>query len=51
MIFAIQRIKLTIEYDGTRFHGWQKQEGFPTIQEEIEKALERLSMKFNILIS
>ena len=45
MIFAIQRIKLTIEYDGTRFHGWQKQEGFPTIQEEIEKALERFFQK------
>ena len=28
-----------IEYDGTRYHGWQRQANSRTIQEEIEKAL------------
>ena len=41
----IQRIKLTIEYDGTNFYGWQKQENYPSIQAEIEKALEKFFQK------
>jgi len=35
------RYKLTIEYDGTHYHGWQRQENLQTIQEEIEKAIAR----------
>ncbi len=31
--------KLTIEYDGTDYHGWQIQKNDPTIQAEIETAL------------
>jgi tRNA pseudouridine38-40 synthase len=38
----IKRIKLTIEYDGTNYHGWQTQNGLPTIQESIETALKKL---------
>jgi tRNA pseudouridine38-40 synthase len=34
-----KNFKLTIEYDGTRFHGWQIQKADPTIQAAIEKAL------------
>lgn len=34
-----KNFKLTIEYDGTRFHGWQIQKNDPTIQAAIEKAL------------
>ncbi len=33
-------IRLTIEYDGQHFHGWQKQIGVRTIQEELHKTLE-----------
>ncbi len=33
-----QRFKLTIEYDGTDYRGWQLQENAPSIQAELEKA-------------
>lgn len=33
------RYKLTIEYNGQPYHGWQRQQGFPTLQEEIEEAI------------
>ncbi len=35
----MKNVKLLIEYDGTLFHGWQRQKSDRTIQEEIEKAL------------
>lgn len=35
------RYKLTIEYDGTNYHGWQMQAGLTTVQGEIEYALKR----------
>lgn len=38
----MQNIKLTIEYDGTNYFGWQIQRGKPTVQGEITKALERI---------
>jgi tRNA pseudouridine38-40 synthase len=33
-------VKLTIEYNGLYFHGWQKQPGLRTIQSELEKAIQ-----------
>jgi len=33
------RYKLTIEYDGSPYAGWQRQAGQPTVQESIERAL------------
>ena len=33
------RYLITFSYDGTNFHGYQKQDGLRTIQEEMEKAL------------
>lgn len=36
------RCKLTIEYDGTPFAGWQRQDNAPSVQEELEKAAEKL---------
>jgi len=48
-----RNIRLTIEYDGTRFSGWQtqrKHKGLRTVQEEIEKAGKRLFGKSIALI-
>lgn len=33
------RYKFTIEYDGSAYHGWQYQNGLPTIQGQIEAAI------------
>ena len=38
----MRNIKLTIEYDGTNFSGWQVQKDKRTIQQEIESALEKI---------
>lgn len=35
------RIRLDMEYDGTRFSGWQRQDNAHTIQERIEEAIEK----------
>jgi len=35
----LTNFKLTIEYDGSAYHGWQRQASEPTIQEQIETAL------------
>jgi tRNA pseudouridine38-40 synthase len=34
------RWKITIEYDGTGYAGWQRQDGVPTVQQAIEEALQ-----------
>ncbi len=36
------RIKLTLEYDGTNYCGWQRQAGQDSIQARLEDALERI---------
>jgi len=38
-----RRIKLVIEYDGSFYHGWQIQKNVPSVQEEIEKAVFRIT--------
>ncbi|OHW62454.1 tRNA pseudouridine synthase A [Andreesenia angusta] len=37
----MRNIKLTIEYDGSRFNGWQKQSDQRTVEGELEKAIKR----------
>jgi len=39
----MSRYKLTIEYDGGPFQGWQKQDHAPTVQGAIETAAEKLN--------
>ena len=39
----MRNIKLTIEYDGTNYHGWQIQPNRITVQETVQKALSQLT--------
>ena len=39
---AKRNIKLTIQYDGYDYHGWQVQPGYKTIQETLNKAISDL---------
>lgn len=47
----MQRIKLTLEYDGTNYHGFQRQKNAPTIQAEIEKGIAKLTRENITIIS
>src|SRR5882672_7972297 len=38
----MRRIKITLAYDGTDFHGWQVQPGLPTIQGSLEQILSQI---------
>ena len=35
--------KITLEYDGTNYVGWQRQENGSSIQQLVEEAIEKLS--------
>ncbi len=37
------RYAITIEYDGSDFHGWQKQKAHRSVQGDIEKAIKKLT--------
>ena len=37
-----QRIRLDVAYRGTNYRGWQRQDGYSTVQGEIEAALHRI---------
>lgn len=47
---ALRRIRLHVEYDGTRYAGWQRQLGVHTVQQEIEDALGRMFGALRIVI-
>ena len=38
----MRRIRITLAYDGTEFHGWQVQPGLPTIQGVLEQAVSEI---------
>ena len=38
-------VKLILEYDGSRYAGWQRQPDQPTIQEAVETALFQLTQE------
>ena len=37
------RWRLTIEYDGGPFMGWQRQDHGPSVQQTLEEALQRMT--------
>jgi tRNA pseudouridine38-40 synthase len=39
----MMRIRLTVEYDGTRFSGWQRQKNGLSVQQVVEEALETVA--------
>jgi len=39
----VRNIRLVLAYDGTDFHGWQRQPSLPTIQDCVESAIERVT--------
>jgi tRNA pseudouridine38-40 synthase len=41
--WSMRNIKLTLAYDGTDFHGWQRQTGLRTVQEVLEDGILRLT--------
>lgn len=43
MELKMRNIKLTIEYDGTNYHGWQSQINAKSIQDEITLAINKLT--------
>ena len=45
-----RNLKLIIEYDGSRYHGWQRQKEDRSIQGEIEKALKTITASSVTLI-
>ena len=46
----MRRIRLTVAYDGTNYHGWQFQPGSPTIEGELNKHLSELFKEEIIVI-
>ena len=38
----MQRYRITIEYDGAPFAGWQRQENWPSVQAALERAIAKL---------
>lgn len=43
----MSRFKVYLEYDGSRFSGWQKQQNAKTIQGTINKALKEIFKMIN----
>ena len=41
----MRNFKLTLAYDGSDFHGWQKQPGVPTIQGSLTEVAERITQE------
>jgi tRNA pseudouridine38-40 synthase len=47
---VVKNFKLIIEYDGTQYHGWQRQPNGMSIQQAVETAIETMTQKKITLI-
>jgi tRNA pseudouridine38-40 synthase len=47
----MRNIKLTIEYDGKDFNGWQKQKNKLNIQGEIEEVIKKITGDVNVEVN
>ena len=45
----MKNIALTLSYCGTNYHGWQRQDGLPTVQGTLEKIIERQTKVYSPL--
>lgn len=41
----MRRIRITLSYDGTDYHGWQVQPGLPTVQSTIESVISQIESR------
>lgn len=39
---SLRNVRIEVAYDGSRFYGWQRQDGFESVQAAIEDALAEL---------
>lgn len=46
----MQRFKITIEYDGRPFFGWQRQDGQPSVQQALEEAAAKINDHAPVLV-
>lgn len=47
----MRNLKLTLEYEGTQYHGWQVQPGLVTIQQAIQERLARILQEQVVLVA
>ena len=47
---SIKNVKLTIQYDGTRYSGWQIQKEQDTIQGQLKNCIEEIVKQDNVNI-
>lgn len=46
----MQRFKITVEYDGRPFFGWQRQDGQPSVQQALEEAAAKINDNAPVLV-
>lgn len=48
---SLSKVALVVEYEGTRYHGYQWQANGPTIQDELERAIRKLDNKASRVVA